>query len=147
MRVVLQRVTNASVTVAEKQVGTIDRGILVFLGIERNDLAADIPKMAEKVLQLRIFEDADGKMNRSVVDIAGGVLVISQFTLAASCNKGRRPSFDRAEMPDKAKLLYDQFIAFIKSRGVTVASGIFQAEMQVNLVNDGPATFILENSK
>lgn len=144
MKAVIQRVSSASVTVEGQTVGEISRGILVLLGVEKGDDEARADWLAEKIVNLRIFEDEAGKMNRSVQEMGGGLLVVSQFTLAGNCAKGRRPSFDTAAPPDEGKRLYDYFVAAVKGLGLPVATGIFQADMQVALVNDGPVTFILE---
>ena len=145
MKAVIQRVREARVEVDNVTVGTIDRGILVLLGVERGDEEQDADRLARKIVELRIFEDQAGKMNLSVQEIGGGILAVSQFTLAGNCSKGRRPSFDTAAPPDEGKRLYDYFVNRIRETGITMATGIFQADMQVTLVNDGPVTFILES--
>lgn len=147
MRAVLQRVASARVEVEDKIVGEIGGGLLILLGVEQGDGAEDARYLAEKSAQLRIFEDADGKMNLSLEDVGGQALVVSQFTLLADCRKGRRPGFSRAALPEKADALYQQFVALLRERGLTVATGIFQAEMQVHLVNDGPVTLLLDSRK
>ena len=144
MKAVIQRVTSASVTVADTVAGTIGHGVVILLGVEKGDAEAQADWLVEKISGLRIFSDGEGKMNRSVVDIGGALLVISQFTLAGNCAKGRRPSFDTAAPAEEGKRLYDYFVASARRSGLTVATGIFQADMQVSLVNDGPVTFILE---
>ena len=144
MKAVIQRVTSASVTVDGQIVGQINQGIMVLLGVEKGDTAAQADWLAEKITGLRIFEDEQGKMNRSVADIGGGVLVVSQFTLAGNCDKGRRPSFDTAAPAEEGKRLYDCFVAALMRQQLPVQTGTFQADMQVALVNDGPVTFILE---
>jgi D-tyrosyl-tRNA(Tyr) deacylase len=144
VKAVIQRVSHAEVHVEGKAVGSIGRGTLVLLGVEKGDGAADADWMAEKIVNLRMFEDEKGKMNLSVKDVEGEILAVSQFTLAGNCNKGRRPSFDSAATPDEANRLYEYFVAKVKDTGVPVATGIFQADMKVALVNDGPVTFILE---
>ena len=144
MKAVIQRVTSASVTVEDAVVGKISHGIVILLGVEKGDAEAQADWLVDKISGLRIFSDGEGKMNRSVVDIGGALLVISQFTLAGNCAKGRRPSFDTAAPADEGKRLYDFFVASARRSGLTVATGIFQADMQVSLVNDGPVTFILE---
>ena len=144
MKAVIQRVTSASVVVNGETVGQIDRGILVLLGVEKGDDEAKADWLAEKICGLRIFSDADGKMNLSVLEVGGSLLVVSQFTIAGNCAKGRRPSFDTAAAPDEGKRLYEYFVAAAKRHGIPLATGIFQADMQVSLVNDGPVTFILE---
>jgi D-tyrosyl-tRNA(Tyr) deacylase len=145
MRAVLQRVTAARVTVEEREVGAIGRGILVLLGVEQDDTAADVERLADKVRDLRIFDDAQGRLNRSVVEVGGSVLVVSQFTLCADCSRGRRPSFVRAARPEEAVVLYEAFAARLRASGVAVATGAFRAMMQVSLVNDGPVTLILDS--
>ncbi len=144
MRAVIQRVTAASVTVAGEVVGQIEQGLLVLLGVEKGDSETQADWLAEKIAGLRIFEDEAGKMNRSLADINGAALVVSQFTLAGNCAKGRRPSFDSAAPAEEGRRLYDYFVTALKSLHIPVATGIFQADMQVALVNDGPVTFILE---
>ncbi len=146
MKAVIQRVTSASVTVDGQIVGKIEQGIMVLLGVEKGDSEAPANWLAEKIVGLRIFEDEQGKMNRSLADIGGAVLAISQFTLAGNCDKGRRPSFDTAAPAEEGKRLYDYFVEALKRLNVPVETGIFQADMQVSLVNDGPVTFILERS-
>ena len=140
MKAVLQRVSEARVDVAGATVGSIGRGILVLLGVEKGDGERDAAWLAEKIATLRIFEDEAGKMNRAVQDIGGDILAVSQFTLAGNCTKGRRPSFDTAAPPEEANRLYEYFVARVRTLGVPVATGIFQADMQVHLVNDGPVT-------
>ncbi len=147
MRAVIQRVSSASVTVDSEITGEIDSGLLVFLGIHGNDSERDTTWLADKIVNLRIFEDADGKMNNSLLDMGRSLLVVSQFTLYGDCRKGRRPGFSTAAPPDHAKKLYQQFIEAIKQKGVTIASGRFQAHMEVELVNDGPTTLLLDSSK
>lgn len=144
MKSVIQRVKSASVTVDEKVVGQIGAGILVLLGVEKGDDESKAEWLAEKIVNLRMFADADDKMNLSLKDTGGSLLVVSQFTLAGNCQKGRRPSFDTAAAPDEGKRLYDCFVDRIKGLEVPVQTGIFQADMQVSLVNEGPVTFILE---
>jgi D-tyrosyl-tRNA(Tyr) deacylase len=141
----IQRVSTASVTVAGEVVGAIGQGLVVFLGVGREDTEAHAEYMGEKLLNLRIFEDAGGKMNLSVQEVGGGLLVISQFTLYGDIRKGRRPSFDGAAAPERAKFLYDYFVNFVKSRQDKVATGIFQAHMDVSLVNDGPVTIFQDS--
>jgi D-tyrosyl-tRNA(Tyr) deacylase len=144
VKAVIQRVTSASVIVEDKIVGQIGKGIMALLGIEKGDAEAQADWLVDKICGLRIFSDDDGKMNRSVVDIGGSLLVVSQFTLAGNCAKGKRPSFDTAASADEGKRLYDFFVAAAGRTGILVETGIFQADMQVALVNDGPVTFILE---
>jgi D-tyrosyl-tRNA(Tyr) deacylase len=145
MRVVLQRVSRARVVVDGEVVGAIDRGLLVLLGVAPNDTADDARWLAEKVIGLRIFADAEGKMNLAVADVGGGVLVVSQFTLYGDCRKGRRPSFVEAAPPDLAVPLYEAFADAVRAHGVPTATGRFGAMMQVELVNDGPVTLIVDS--
>lgn len=145
MKAVLQRVSRAQVDVAGETVGRIGRGILVLLGVEKGDNERDADRLADKIVKLRIFEDDAGKMNLALGDIGGKLLVVSQFTLAGNCTKGRRPSFDNSAPPDEANRLYEYFVGRVKEAGVPVATGVFQAMMDVSLVNDGPVTFILES--
>ncbi|MBW2452280.1 MAG: D-tyrosyl-tRNA(Tyr) deacylase [Deltaproteobacteria bacterium] len=147
MRAVIQRVTQAQVFVDNKAVGQIEQGLVVLLGIAQGDGDQDIAYLADKVAGLRVFEDNAGKMNLSVSDIAGGVLVVSQFTLLGDCRKGRRPSFTGAEQPQRANTLYESFVSSVRQKGIRVATGIFQAAMQIKLVNDGPVTLILDSRK
>ena len=144
MKAVIQRVRSAAVEVDVRTVGAIGRGILVLLGVERGDREQDADWLAAKIVALRIFEDEAGKMNRSLQEVGGELLAVSQFTLAGNCAKGRRPSFDSAAPPDEANRLYNYFVEAVKCLDVPVRTGIFQAMMQVSLVNDGPVTFILE---
>ncbi|RWU09295.1 D-tyrosyl-tRNA(Tyr) deacylase [Pseudidiomarina gelatinasegens] len=146
MKALIQRVSEASVTIAGKRVGEIQQGLLVLLGIERDDGLDDVTKLAKKVASYRVFADADDKMNLSVHDIAGGVLVVSQFTLAADTNSGRRPSFSSAAPPDQAEPLYRAFVNALQQQGITTATGEFGADMAVALVNDGPVTFMLHST-
>jgi len=145
MRAVLQRVTEARVRIAGEIVGAIDRGLLVLLGVAPTDTPEQARWLADKIVGLRIFADADGKMNLGVADVAGSVLIVSQFTLHGDCSKGRRPSFIGAAAPEIAVPLYETFINEVKSLGVPVATGRFGAMMQVELVNDGPVTLILDS--
>jgi D-aminoacyl-tRNA deacylase len=147
MRAVIQRVKEASVTVAGAAVGSIHRGILIFLGIGKDDGRDDLDYLVTKIIQLRIFEDEQGKMNRSLLDIQGEALVVSQFTLYGDCRKGRRPSFTDAAAPAGARNLYNEFINGIRQQGIRVATGLFQEMMDVALVNDGPVTFMLDSKK
>ena len=144
MKAVIQRVTSASVEVEGRTVGEVGRGILVLLGVEMGDDESKVDWLVEKIVNLRIFADQVGKMNLSLMDVGGSLLAVSQFTLAGNCAKGRRPSFDTAAPPDEGQRLYDYFVEASKRQGIPVATGIFQADMQVTLVNDGPVTFILE---
>ena len=147
MRAVMQRVKEASVAVEGEEVGRIGHGILVLLGVGHDDGPEDAKYMAEKVVNLRIFADEQEKMNRSLLDVDGGLLVVSQFTLWGDCRKGRRPSFVAAAEPAKAEALYEAFMDHAESLGVTVASGRFQEMMEVSLVNDGPVTLLLDSKK
>lgn len=147
MRAVIQRVDEASVRVDETVVGEISKGLLVFLGIAIDDGEADLTFLKKKILNLRIFPDADGKMNLSLVDTGGAVLLVSQFTLYGDCRKGNRPSFIRAAPPARANEIYQELIRQLRSEGVAVKSGEFQAMMKVDLVNDGPVTLIVDSKK
>jgi len=144
MRAVIQRVTRASVTIEGEIVGAIGHGLLVLLGITHSDSAEQARWLAEKVVNLRIFNDNDGKMNRSVAEIDGSIVVVSQFTLYGDAQKGRRPSFIAAARPEHATPLYEQFIVALLEQGIPVQTGRFGATMRVELVNDGPVTLILE---
>jgi D-tyrosyl-tRNA(Tyr) deacylase len=144
VKAVIQRVSSASVDVAGETVGRIGRGLLVLLGVESGDRERDADRLAEKIVNLRIFEDDSGKMNRALMEAGGNLLVVSQFTLAGNCAKGRRPSFDGAAPPAEANRLYEYFVATLRELGVTTETGVFQAMMAVSLVNDGPVTFILD---
>lgn len=147
MRAVVQRVTSASVTVGDRTTGEIGAGLLVLLGVEQGDGPTDLQYIASKVRDLRIFADADGKMNLSVLDTKGAVLVVSQFTLSGDARNGRRPSFASAAPPDIARALYEGVVRELQGSGLTVATGEFQAMMQVALVNDGPVTILLDSRK
>ena len=147
MRAVVQRVTRASVTVEGETVGRIDGGLLVFLGVEVGDEKKDLNYLVGKITGLRIFEDAEGKMNRSLLDTQGSLLVISQFTLLGDAKKGKRPSFVRAAKPELARRLYQEFVEFCRLLDVTVQTGTFQADMAVELVNDGPVTILMDSRK
>lgn len=144
MRVLLQRVSDASVSVDGETVSSIGRGLLVFLGVERGDTEVEVDWLVDKTLGLRIFADADGLMNHSVMDVSGGVLVVSQFTLAADTSRGRRPGFSTAALPEVAEGLYEYFVTRMRDRWSKVSEGRFGADMQVTLTNDGPVTFLLE---
>jgi D-aminoacyl-tRNA deacylase len=150
MRAVVQRVSSAAVTVDQRTVGAIGHGLLVLVGVERDDGPTDAEYIAGKIRGLRVFEDpsdTSGHMNRSVQEVGGSVLVVSQFTLAGDCRKGRRPSFDQAAAPDIAKPLYEEVVRALQTDGLRVATGEFQAMMQVSLVNDGPITLLLDSKK
>jgi len=147
MRVVIQRVKSAQVNVHEKAMGTIGLGLLVLLGIAREDTREDADNLVKKIVNLRIFDDEEGKRNLSLLDIRGEVLIVSQFTLLADCRKGRRPSFVAAAEPEEAKNLYHYFIARVKESGVAVATGEFQALMDVSLINHGPVTIFLDSTR
>ncbi len=147
MRAVVQRVSSASVRVDGAVVGAIDRGLLVLIGIARDDGPADIKGLAAKIADLRIFEDDDGRMNRSVRDTGGAVLAVSQFTLYGDARRGRRPSFDGAAPADTGRLVFDDVVRELRQAGLRVETGIFQAHMQVELVNDGPVTILLDSRK
>jgi len=145
MRVVIQRVGQARVEVEGAVTGQIGEGLLVLLGIAREDTRADADYLVEKTVGLRIFLDEAGKMNRSLAETGGALLVVSQFTLYGDCRKGRRPSFDQAAAPEKARELYEYFVEATRAKGFTVATGVFQASMQVSLTNSGPVTLICES--
>ncbi len=147
MRAVLQRVSSARVEVDGRIVGEIGRGLMVLVGVEDGDAENDVRYLAEKTAQLRIFEDDAGKMNLSVEEIGGQVLVVSQFTLLADCRKGRRPGFSRAAAPETADACYLRFVEILRQRGLAVATGQFQAAMDVHLVNEGPVTLLLDSRK
>jgi D-tyrosyl-tRNA(Tyr) deacylase len=147
MKGVIQRVSTAKVEVGGETVGRIGKGLLVLLGVEKGDGERDADWLAEKIASLRIFEDQAGKMNLSLRETGGAILAVSQFTLAGNCAKGRRPSFDTAAPPAEANRLYDYFVGKLRETGLPVETGVFQAMMQVELVNDGPVTFILESPK
>ena len=147
MKAVVQRVSRASVTVAGETVGQIGRGLVVLLGVEHDDALADAQQLADKIVQLRIFDDPEGKMNLALADVGGAMLVVSQFTLLGDCRKGRRPSFVDAAPPELAEKLYETFVAAVGVQGIPVATGKFRAMMQVELVNDGPVTLLLDSRK
>lgn len=144
MKGLIQRVKKASVRIDSQLYSQINEGILIFLGVEKGDEKSNADKLAEKLVKLRIFEDENEKMNKSVQDIHGSILVVSQFTLAGDCKKGTRPSFDKAELPQKANELYEYFISKLKSMNIPTQTGSFGAMMDVELINDGPVTFMLE---
>jgi D-tyrosyl-tRNA(Tyr) deacylase len=147
MRAVVQRVSSASVTVDGEVVGRIGRGFLVLLGIAADDMDADVIYTAQKIIGLRVFEDDGGKMNLTLADVAGAMLVVSQFTLYGDCRKGRRPSFIEAAPPELAERLYRAFVAEVRGQGIEVQTGRFQAQMAVSLVNDGPVTLLIDSRK
>jgi D-tyrosyl-tRNA(Tyr) deacylase len=147
MRAVVQRVSSAQVTVDQKVTGSIGKGLLVFLGVTHADSAADADYLIDKIVHLRVFSDDAGKMNLSLTDAGGALLIVSQFTLYGDCRKGRRPSFDAAAPAATARALYEHFIEAARSHGISVETGVFQAHMDVELVNDGPVTLILETTE
>ncbi len=147
MKAVVQRVTRASVEVSRQVVGQIQAGLLVLLGVARGDAEADVRYLVEKIRTLRIFSDDQGKMNRSLVDVGGSVLLVSQFTLLARTTEGRRPSFDEAASPDDAERLYEQVASGLRELGTKVETGRFAAHMRVELLNDGPVTFMLDSRR
>ena len=144
MRAVVQRVSSASVEVDDSITGKIEAGLLVLVGVTKTDAQADAAFLVEKIINLRIFPDDADKMNRSLLDTGGALLVVSQFTLYGDCRKGRRPSFDQAAPAEQARALYEEFVGLARRAGVRVETGIFQAHMAVSLVNDGPVTLIVE---
>jgi len=147
MRAVIQRVSRASVKVDDRTVGEIETGLLVLLGVAQDDTEADADYIAEKISGMRIFEDADGKMNLSVIDIKGAILAVSQFTLFGDVRKGKRPSFDAAARPELAKKLYEYFVDRIRAMNLRCETGTFQATMRVELANEGPVTIMLDSKK
>lgn len=147
MRSVVQRVKRASVTVKGENVGEISAGLLVLLAVGQDDGEDALTWMVDKLVGLRIFEDEEGKMNRSVQEVGGEILVVSQFTLYGDCRSGKRPSFTTAASPERAKAMYERFVEVIRSRGLKVETGVFQAEMDVELINDGPVTLLLDSEK
>ncbi|MFC5466705.1 D-aminoacyl-tRNA deacylase [Lederbergia graminis] len=144
MKVVLQRCKKASVTVNKEVTGSIDNGLVLLVGVTHEDTTQECEWLAEKIAHLRVFEDEGGKMNRSLLDIGGSILSVSQFTLYGNCEKGRRPNFMSAAKPDQAELLYNHFNELLRTKGIEVETGIFGAMMDVELINDGPVTLILE---
>ena len=147
MRAVVQRVSTASVTVEGEVTGEIERGFLVLLGVAAEDTESDLSWLVNKIVGLRVFEDADGKMNCSLAEANGSMLVVSQFTLLGDCRKGRRPSFVAAARPDRAEELYEQFCEAVRGQGIRVETGRFQTHMDVALVNDGPVTLLVDSTK
>jgi D-aminoacyl-tRNA deacylase len=146
MRALLQRVSRARVIISDVTAGEIQKGLVLFLGIARNDTVAEADYLLNKTLGLRIFDDADGKMNLNVEQAGGGLLIVSQFTLYADCRKGRRPGFELAAPPEQARHLYDYFVELARSAAVPIATGIFQAAMRVELSNEGPVTILLDSA-
>ena len=147
MRAVVQRVVESKVTVGGSITGEIKKGLMVLLGVGQEDSDQDIEYLVEKIINLRIFEDNNGKLNLSLLDTGGELLVVSQFTLYGDCRKGRRPSYDKAARPENAKVLYETFVERCKSYGVNTQTGIFQAEMLVDISNDGPVTLLLDSKR
>ncbi len=147
MRAVIQRVLRATVRVDDRIAGAIQRGFVVLLGVRKEDTQADADYLVDKVINLRVFPDVKDKMNCSIADIAGSLLVVSQFTVYASTARGRRPSFDRAAAPEQARALYEYFIQAARARGIHVETGVFQAAMEVELVNQGPVTILCDSEK
>jgi len=147
MRAVIQRVTQSSVVVDDATIGEIGQGLLVLLGVEKNDSTVDLKYTLEKTIGLRVFEDNQGKMNLSLLDVSGQLLVVSQFTLLGDVIKGRRPSFIKAAAPEVANRLYEEFVSMARDKGIDVQTGVFQADMAVHLVNDGPVTILIDSRK
>ncbi len=147
MRAVIQRVSRARVVIDGNEHSRIGEGILVLLGVEKEDTSEDAAMLARRIVELRIFEDDAGKMNRSIAETNGAILAVSQFTLLGDCRRGRRPSFDPAAPPGMARALYEQFVREVKTLGIPVSTGVFQAMMDVELTNQGPVTFILDSRK
>jgi D-tyrosyl-tRNA(Tyr) deacylase len=147
MKAVIQRVSRAQVTVGGERVGVIAAGLVILLGVEKMDTPGDAAYLADRIAGLRVFGDDRGKMNRSIIDTGGAALVVSQFTLCGDCRSGRRPSFDAAAPAAEAASLYDVFVAELRTKSILVATGVFQAHMSVELVNDGPVTFVLESKE
>ena len=147
MRAVVQRVTRARVTIGGEVSGEIADGLLVFVGVTPGDAESDVAYLADKIAGLRVFDDAEGKMNRAVAEVGGALLVVSQFTLYGDVRRGKRPSFDAAAGPAEARALYESLVTRLRSRGLTCATGRFQEHMEVELVNDGPVTILLDSAK
>ncbi|MCT4564010.1 MAG: D-aminoacyl-tRNA deacylase [Maledivibacter sp.] len=147
MRAVVQRVSGADVTVSDDKVGVIKKGLMILLGVEDGDTMDDVKYMVEKIVNLRIFEDENDKLNLSVMDIKGEMLVVSQFTLLGDCRKGRRPNFMKAAKPDIANDLYENFVTKAREQGIKVETGIFREHMIINLSNDGPVTILIDSKK
>lgn len=147
MRAVVQRVTDADVSVDNKITGAIGKGFVVLLGVEEGDAESDADYMAEKITGMRVFDDSEGKMNLSLMDIGGELLSVSQFTLLADARKGRRPSFIKAARPEEANRLYEYFNEKVREKGIRIAQGVFQTEMLVRINNDGPVTILLDSKK
>ena len=147
MRAVIQRVSSARVLIGGNEHSRIGHGLLILLGVEKEDTDSDAEMLARRIVELRIFEDEAGKMNRSITDAGGQILAVSQFTLLGDCRRGRRPSFDPAAPPDVARTLYERFVKEIDGLGIPVSTGVFQAMMDVELTNQGPVTFILDSRK
>ncbi|MDY2835253.1 MAG: D-aminoacyl-tRNA deacylase [Candidatus Aphodomonas sp.] len=147
MRCVVQRVSRASVTVEGKIIGQVEKGYMALVGVEQGDAEQDVRYCADKVAGLRVFEDENGKMNRSVKDVGGAVLAVSQFTLLGDARHGRRPSFSNAARPEEANALYEAFCQALRAENIRVETGVFQTDMQVELVNDGPVTILLDSRK
>ena len=144
MKVLIQRVKRASVTIEGNLYSSVNNGILALVGIEKGDTSEQVEKLARKVANLRIFPDENDKMNLSIIDIKGEMLIVSQFTLCGDCKKGTRPSFDKSALPDIANALYEEFVLKVKEQGIKVGTGVFGAMMDIELINDGPVTFMLE---
>jgi len=147
VRAVVQRVKRAEVRVNGRVVGAVGEGMVVLLGVGKEDTQEAAAALADKIVNLRIYDDQQGRMNRSILEIQGGLLCVSQFTLYGDCRKGRRPSYDRAARPDMACRLYEAFVESVRARGITVQTGQFQALMEVDLVNDGPVTLVLDSER
>lgn len=147
MRAVIQRVSRAAVTVDQNRVGAIEQGLVILLGIHRDDQQTDLEWLVDKIIHLRVFADEQGKMNRSLLDTGGAMLIISQFTLYGDCRQGRRPGYSSAARPEQAEALYEEFIKAVQQQGIRTATGRFQAAMAVELVNDGPVTLLLDSAK